>query len=396
MTEQPSGWNYSQALEEIEAEYTAHRVRPNGNPLGVGGHGANGHDKQSVPQIVNGASITPRPVSWLCPGWLAAGKFHVLAGSPGTGKTTMAVAFAAAVTAGGHWPDGSRAPIGDVLMWSGEDDPADSLVPRLLASGGDRKRFHVVDGMIEAGKRRSFDPSCDIPALLDASRALSDLRMLIIDPVVSAVAGDSHKNAETRRGLQPVVDFAAQNGCVVLGITHFTKSTTGREPIDRVTGSLAFGALPRLVMATAKPAEPGGKRRLVRAKSNIGPDGGGYEYDLIQELLADFDFSAQRIAWGAALEGSARELLNDVEQAGDTAPRSSPRRDIAVEFLRDLLADGRISVKRIEAESKAAGMSWATVRRAATALGVVAARIGGLGDSGEWQWRLPDGEEIHS
>src|SRR4029077_12137268 len=130
-----------------------------------------------------------------------------------------------------------------------------------------------------------------------------------------AVTGDSHKNAEVRRGLQPLVDFAAETGCVVLGVTHFTKGTTGRAPTERVTGSLAFGALARVVMATAKPAEAGGKRRLVRAKSNIGPDGGGYEYDLIQEPLVGLNFGAQRVAWGAPLDGTARQLLNEVEQA---------------------------------------------------------------------------------
>src|SRR5437867_3377615 len=55
--------------------------------------------------LVRGDSITPEPVSWIWDGWLAAGKFHVLAGQPGTGKTTLALAFAATITSGGRWPD---------------------------------------------------------------------------------------------------------------------------------------------------------------------------------------------------------------------------------------------------------------------------------------------------
>src|SRR6202011_2217019 len=55
-----------------------------------------------------GDSITPEPVSWVWDGWLAAGKFHVLAGQPGTGKTTLALAFAATITAGCPWARGTR------------------------------------------------------------------------------------------------------------------------------------------------------------------------------------------------------------------------------------------------------------------------------------------------
>jgi putative DNA primase/helicase len=340
-----------------------------------------------IVEIVNGSAIVPRPVAWLWEGWLAQGKLHILAGAPGTGKTTIALAFAAALTAGGRWPDGSRAPDGDALIWSGEDDPADSLLPRFLASGGDPRRLHFVSGMTDGEGRRPFDPSRDVPALVAAARRLPSLRMLMLDPIVSAVAGDSHKNAEVRRGLQPVVDFAAEAGCAVLGITHFTKGTAGREPTERVTGSLAFGALARLVMATAKPAEADGKRRLVRAKSNIGPDGDGYVYDLILEPLAGHDFAAQRVVWGTPLDGGARELLNDVEQPEEDAAGGAHA--AAEAFLREALAEGPAPVQHLKQAAQANCIAWRTVERAKKALGVAAIK-GGMKEG--WLWQLPGGD----
>ena len=62
---------------------------------------------------------------------------HIIAGQPGAGKTTIAMKMAAVVSAGSRWPDGSAAKQGNVVIWSGEDDPADTLVPRLEASGAD-------------------------------------------------------------------------------------------------------------------------------------------------------------------------------------------------------------------------------------------------------------------
>ena len=68
--------------------------------------------------LVNGSTLTPQPVRWLWEYWLALGKLHILAGAPGQGKTTIALAAMATVTIGGRWPDGTRCEPGNVLMWS--------------------------------------------------------------------------------------------------------------------------------------------------------------------------------------------------------------------------------------------------------------------------------------
>jgi putative DNA primase/helicase len=213
-------------------------------------------------EIVNGAAVTPAPITWQWDGWLAAGKLHILAGAKGTLKTTLAIDWAARITSGGLWPDGTRAPNGHVLIWSGEDDFDDTLLPRFLGAGGEAERFHYVKGTTANGRQRPFDPARDMPGLMESAQAISNLQMMIVDPIVSAVAGDSHKNAEVRRGLQPLVGFIAGKKCSGLGLTHFTKGTVGRDPVERVTGSLAFGALARIVLVTAKPVATEGQKKI--------------------------------------------------------------------------------------------------------------------------------------
>jgi hypothetical protein len=321
---------------------------------------------------------------------LAEGKLEILAGAVATGKTTLAIELAATVTRGGRWPDKSRAATGGALVWSGEDDPEDTLLPRFLAAGGVRERIHFVKGVIVNGKRRTFDPSSDMGELTTAACAISDLKMVIVDPVVLMVAGDSHKNTEVRRGLQPLSELAATTNCVALGITHLTKGTAGRDPIERVTGSLAFTAGPRLALMAARPLDPEQKRRLVRIKSNVGPDGNGFEYSLVQEPLSGWNgLSGQRVLWGDPLFGTARELLNDIELPKDEVP-ATPKRDTATQFLRHVLKDRAMPTKWIENAAKQAGLSWRTVQRAASDLGVIASRVGGIASEGEWQWQLPD------
>src|SRR6185369_16126109 len=138
-----------------------------------------------------------------------------------------------------------------------------------------------------------------------------------------AVAGDSHKNAEVRRSLQPVVDLAMKLDAAMIGITHFSKGTAGNDPLERVMGSNAFGALPRVVMATAKikdgdTPDATTRRILVRTKSNIGPDGGGYNYFIEQLAVTGYPSQfASCVLWGDELEGTAKQLLATAETDAD-------------------------------------------------------------------------------
>ncbi|MCG7898376.1 MAG: AAA family ATPase [Candidatus Thiodiazotropha weberae] len=336
-------------------------------------------------KLIQGDSLTPEPIQWLWDGWLAAGKMHIVAGVPGTGKTTLCLALAASITIGGRWPDGTKAEKGHVLIWSGEDDPQDTLIPRLHACGADLSRIHFVTSVHKEGDSRPFDPAHDVPHLrkqLEAMRV--PIKLMIVDPIVSATSGDSHKNAETRRSLQPLVDLAQSIRCALIGITHFTKGTAGRDPLDRVTGSLAFGALARLVMVAAKNPEDE-KRVFMRAKSNIGADHGGFYYDLEQVELPNFPgVSTSQLLWGEAIDGTAREMLAETETTDDSEHKSAM--NDAIEFLTTLLKDGPVQSKQIRKDVDQAGHSWATVKRAKKLLGIEANKDG---MNGKWSWSLP-------
>lgn len=344
-------------------------------------------------ELMNGGSIRPESVRWVWHGWLAKGKFHVLAGPPGTGKTTIAAAMAATITCGGSWPDASRSSMGNVLIWSGEDDPSDTLVPRLLACGANTSRVWFV-GAVQHGKEpQTFDPAVHMPALEATVEEIGGIDLLIVDPIVSAVAGDSHKNAEVRRGLQPLVTLATKLDCAVLGISHFTKGTAGRDPVERVTGSIAFGALARVVMAAAKMPDgdhQGGSRIFCRTKSNIGPDDGGYRYDLqLVELKEHPGVMASSLLWGKAETGSARDLLSRADNLTDDA--GSAGQELAqVTWLREFLAYGAKPSNECMAEGKTAGFSEKQLRTAREKLKIIPVREG-FGPEGVWIWSLPAG-----
>jgi len=346
-------------------------------------------------ELLRGSDVKPEAVSWYWVGYLAAGKVHILGGAPSTGKTTISMAVAATMTNGGRWPDGTRSPIGNVVIWSGEDDPADTLIPRLALSGADLSRVYFISDVRDGTERRSFDPARDMEPLRRKLAEIGDVRLLIVDPIVSAIAGDSHKNAEVRRGLQPLADLAASMRCALLGITHFSKGTGGRDPVERLTGSLAFGALARIVMVAAKHQEEGEdgktKRLFLRAKSNIGPDDGGFEYDLQQgEMKTHPGIFSSSVLWGNAVEGSARELLATAETIPDEEGGESV--SSVSDWLRDLLNEekGRLDRREVMKVAHAMGHKERTVHRAREKLGLIVQQHGfGKDKRSIWTWPLP-------
>lgn len=354
-------------------------------------HGGSGY--ASEVSIIRGCDLTPEAVKWLWLGWLAAGKLHILGGAPGTGKTTLALAMAATITTGGRWPDGTRAPLGNVVVWSGEDDPTDTLLPRLMLSGADVNRIYFVGDVLDAEGRRAFDPAKDMRPLADALDGIGDVRLLIVDPIVSAVAGDSHKNAEVRRALAPLVDLAGRMGCALVGVTHFSKGTTGRDPTERITGSLAFGALARLVMVAAKHQDQGddseARRVLLRAKSNLGADDGGFCYELRQgELTGHPGIFASCAVFGAAIEGAARDILAEADATEDEGGDAVSG---VVQWLDDLLRDegGQLDRRDVMKAAQAMGYKERTIHRAREKLGVAIIRTG-FGKDKRSVWRMPE------
>ena len=332
--------------------------------------------------LVNASDIEPEPVNWLWPNGLQLGVLNLLAGRSTGGKSTIALSWTATITSGGQWPNGQACEPGRAVYWSGEDGIKDTLLPRFLAAGGDRGNMSFVEGVRTGERKRPFDPAADMPKLAQAVEKLGNVRMITLDPIALVIKGDSHKNVETRVGLQPFAELCASRGACGLGVHHFTKNTAGGDPLDRISGSLAFGALPRCVWVAAKDLNVGkdARRVLVRVKMSNGPDWGGFEYQMERrELDGCPGIEAQRVLWGEVLEGTAMELLSQLEnkpQAGREAAT----------FLQAVLKDGPQMAAEVLAKGEAEGLSEWALRRALKKLGGSKEKAS---FKGPWIWELP-------
>jgi putative DNA primase/helicase len=338
---------------------------------------------QGAPTIIAplASERPPERIDWLWPGWIARGHLHLMAGPAGVGKTTLALSIAATISRGAHWPDGALAPVGDVVIWSGEDVYAQTISPRLAAMGADVGRVRYLEAMTHRGRVRPLDPAGDCERMLDYVRALdTPPALLIVDPVSSFVSGNSHRNEEVRRSLIPLVQLAHETGVAIIGITHVAKGTQGADPVERIIGSVAFGALARIVHFVQRQGEA---RVFVRAKNNLGPDGGGFLYTTTTVHLPE-DIEAACIRWGEYLEGDPASLLANSNGAAD----QSLALHEAIAFLEAALRHGPLPTTTLNQRAQLRGISKATLRRAKTKLGVAAKKQGN--GEGAWLCCLPD------
>jgi putative DNA primase/helicase len=369
---------------------------PSGRSRGETPARGNGHDAKArirPAELTKLRDLKMEKINWLWDGWLARGEVCLIAGIPEAGKTTCSISIAAILSSGGRWPDETLSKPGNVIVWTGEDTAKTVIGPRLVQMGADIDRVDIVTGQRdEDGTMHPFNPSKDLPGLTLAAKELpGGCDLLIIDPIVAAIGGkvDNGNNAGHREKLQPLVDFAKELNCAVLGVTHFSKGSISKDPIDRVTGSLAFAAVARTIMVATKNKCGEPQRMFLQAKNNLSEAQSGFGYEIQGSPLYDTpDIIASRVVWGERLEGTARELLAQAEddgQGNSGGQRRQTSAQDAVAFLASALARGERPQADIAAEAEAVGISKDRLFHASKKLNVAKRKIG---IEGGWSWKL--------
>jgi KaiC/GvpD/RAD55 family RecA-like ATPase len=97
-------------------------------------------------RLIRMSDIETEQVKWLWYPFIPYGKVTIIQGDPGEGKTSFVLAMIALLTTGQPLPEEDTAaePI-SVIYQSAEDGLADTIKPRLEASGRDCSRVMVID-----------------------------------------------------------------------------------------------------------------------------------------------------------------------------------------------------------------------------------------------------------
>jgi hypothetical protein len=332
-------------------------------------------------------AITPEKLQWLWPDRIPLGKITLLVGSPGLGKTFLTLDIAARVSTGKPWPDASDQPTtrGSVIILTAEDDMADTVVPRVMAAGGDRTRIFSLEACKEDGGYSPFSLSRDIAELSKLLDEHPDVRLLIIDPI-SAFLGriDSHNNTDVRSVLAPLMKIAADHEVAVVCITHHNKGQN-TTAAGKIMGSVAFEATARQVWHLMQDPDDPDRRLFVIGKQNLTKVKSGLAFRLVEHPEAENPFGTARVEFDSE---PVLDTAEDIVAKEQKRARSPNKTDEAIAFLQRELAEGPREKGEIEAKAKAQGIAMGTLRRAKEALGVVSDQEG-RGETRTAMWSVP-------
>jgi len=232
-------------------------------------------------------------------------------------------------------PDGAaREWPADVILMSAEDGIADTIRPRLEASGADLDRVHVFEA---ADDRPPILPE-DWPALTGLIQE-TDAALVVIDPVMPFLDGriDSHRDQDVRRALHALSATAERTGAAILIVRHLNKSG-GSNPLYRGGGSIGIIGAARAGMLVAADPSDGARRILAMTKSNLAPQAPALAFRIVSDELR----GVAVVKWEGPTSHKATDLLFDARHDDEKGALGE-----TMAFLRDDLKDGPMPARDV-------------------------------------------------
>ena len=274
-------------------------------------------------------------------------------------------------------PQSATRPPATVIILSAEDNPEDTIVPRLKAAGADLDRVIIVGGFAD-------DDEPEFPRDLPALRRLiqeTGARMVIIDPLIAYLGKDAnaHNDQSSRRVLKALDKLAQQTGVAILAIRHLNKQA-GQAALYRGGGSIAFIGAARTGLLVAKDPEHAKECLLAVNKVNVGARAPTLRYTLTPTA------GSIKVDWLGESAQDADKLLRP-------PGREAPALREACRFLETLLADGPVPAAEVMKHVNEIGMSKNTLQRAKLHLGIESEfSSAGKNRGGTWAWALPNAQ----
>jgi len=232
-------------------------------------------------------SAISQPIQYLVDGLFPVGSLNMLAGKPKSGKSTLSRQLAVAVSKGQDFLGRSTVQ-GQALYFASEELGAhlDEHFD-MLGSGADDPNIHTVLRRPGSGF---------VSRLGDTLKELSDVRLVIIDPLVNFTPGtDMDKYGEVAPAMAELVEVAEKYGVSIVCV-HHTKKRNTDEAGDAILGSSAIVAA---MCSTLFLTGEMGDTRKIRSSQRYGT----------RMEFTDLDFDPSTRSYGLGQTSStAREL----------------------------------------------------------------------------------------
>lgn len=319
---------------------------------------------KKAPLFLPASSFETRTARYLIEPYIPRGMLSIIGGVSGTGKTSLALSLAAAVSSGRALPfeaAGTTHKPENVLYLTVENDPHIVLRPRVEAMGADIHRLFFLDGV---------GVNMTSPELRDFIKQ-EHISMLVFDPIQSFLpAGTQMGRAEQIRPIMDkVIDLSASEDLATILISHMSKPGPGVvSALDRLLGSSDFRNAARSIMIVGRDPENPDQRVFAHAKNSIGLPGPAQRYHISDGGLVVFDGETTL---------TADQIIAQTENAAPRAQKAANTLNAAISDLDKALGFmGWVDVATVYTLSAAAGYSDRTMRRAKDVMGLKVLRTG--------------------
>ena len=352
------------------------------------------------------SQIRTKPLEWAWEGLVPMGKLTLLTGDPGVGKSLVSLQVASMVSRGvsksvaasvsaadSVAADSKRALQRGVLVFSGLDQPAETVLPRLMATGADPsqvfffKGYLVNETVAETDDKassgvRPFRLSRDLGELQSSLEELAEegitVGLIVIDSI-DQYLGANEKKSERIEAVSRLADLAAQSGAAVLVTANSSLKAGSRG--GTVVYQELFNAA-RSVLTVVPDQEDSGRRRVLSLKHNLTARPAGVSVSLEQ---AGLHWGAEPIPPRSSEDLTAATGLNEKRPLIE---EGTCHLGGVTQWLKDLLSAGEASSDSIEHRATQAGISHRMLKRALKTLDCKVRK-----HNGEWFRRLPDPSE---
>ena len=337
--------------------------------------------------------IEERETNWLWKNRIIVGGLTIITGPVGNTKSLLTIDLATRVSLGSRHPDGSgNCPHGEVLMFGHEDAPNEIIKPRLVAAGADCPHIYFVHGVVgditkdEPEDAQRLRLENEIEVVRQTLKQMTNVKMLVFDPLPEFVGGDHNSAAEVRSALMPLAKVAQEFNIAVVAICHQNKKQ-GLSAVQTIAGSGGFTQVARTVLCVINDPDDDDKtftrqRLMVVAKSNYGGMGEAQGY-----RLADRGNDRVAIEWLPGIVDIDAEDVIKRSRMQEDGRNKTDKRDAAVDDLRRMLSAGSMPAKAANDQMLKLGHSARQVRNAGDELAID--RKKGAPKEG-WIWSLPE------
>jgi putative DNA primase/helicase len=322
------------------------------------------------------STVKSRPVDWLWPGRFARGKFTLISGDPKVGKSWALQALTMAFTTGNPFPGTveRRSPT-RVIWFAAEDDPEDTVRPRLETLGADLTKVEMIESVSNGvpESARWFNLKNDLQAL-EEMLVGGLYGVIIFDPLNAYMPTelDSHQDSAVRSVLAPLAALARKYRVCMIGIRHLTKGSRDKA-IYRGSGSIAYTAVARMEIMVSVDSDNPNRRLFAPIACNLAET----------PPATAFEVRNGQFFWGDEYRVDPDRLVAP-EPTSDEATALAEGR----EFLRSYLEGGAQPAKDVAEAARKAGLSLVTLRRAKRAEAIRSQKLGYARETA-WYWCLP-------